>query len=93
MGRLSEQEIGNRLEQLDGWTRKGQAIRKDYSFPDFARAIEFVNQVAGIAEEMDHHPDIDIRYDTVVLSLSTHSAGGLTERDFRLAARADAGRT
>lgn len=93
MARLSEEQVAARLGELDGWQREGDEIRKQYGFDGFGEAMEFVNRIAGLAEEMDHHPDIDIRFDTVALALSTHSAGGLTERDFQLAGRIDAGRT
>ncbi len=87
---LSEDEIHRRLADVPGWARQGGAIRREYTFDDFASAIAFVDRIAVAAERADHHPDIDIRYDRVVLVLSTHSAGGLTERDFALAREADA---
>jgi 4a-hydroxytetrahydrobiopterin dehydratase len=89
--RLAENTIVARLGELPGWEREGNWIRKEYRFADFTAAMEFVNHVARAAEEMDHHPDIDIRYDRVRLLTSTHSAGGLTELDFDLAGRLDAG--
>jgi 4a-hydroxytetrahydrobiopterin dehydratase len=70
---------------VPGWERTGNAIRRTWSFADFEGSIAFVNRVAALAEEMDHHPDIDIRYARVTLALSTHDAGGLTTRDFALA--------
>ncbi len=82
---LSEREIGTKLRQLPGWIRAGNDIRKTFEFPDFARAIGWVNTVALFAEKANHHPDIDIRWNKVTLSLSTHSEGGLTEKDFSLA--------
>jgi 4a-hydroxytetrahydrobiopterin dehydratase len=90
MARLSDDEITTGLSRLDGWTRAGNEIAREFRFPSFAAAVTFVNRVADLAEEADHHPDIDIRYDRVRLALSTHSAGGLTARDLRLAARIDA---
>ena len=66
------------------------AIRKEYRHADFTAAMAFVNRVAGLAEAADHHPDILINYDRVTLTLTSHDAGGLTERDFRLAAGIDA---
>lgn len=87
---LSEAEILAGLEQLDGWTRSGNEIGRSFEFESFAAAMAFVNRVATAAEEADHHPDIDIRYSRVQLSLSTHSAGGLTEHDLRLAGLIDA---
>jgi 4a-hydroxytetrahydrobiopterin dehydratase len=85
--RLDEAEIAARLEELPGWERDGETIRREFRFADFAGSMEFVNRVAALADELDHHPDIDIRYDRVRLALSTHSAGGLTAMDFRLAER------
>jgi 4a-hydroxytetrahydrobiopterin dehydratase len=87
MQRLDDAEIGEKLGTLAGWNRTGEALRREYRFAGFGDAIAFVNRVAQLAEEADHHPDIDIRYDRVVLTLSTHSAGGITARDFELAAR------
>jgi 4a-hydroxytetrahydrobiopterin dehydratase len=90
MARLTEDEIEERLRGLRGWHRDASAIRKQYKHADFAAAIAFVNRVAGLAEAADHHPDILINYDRVTLTLTSHDAGGLTERDFRLAAGIDA---
>lgn len=84
---LPESEIVRRLAQLPGWERHGREIRRTFTFGDFKGALAFVNRVAALAEGMDHHPDIDIRYSRVTLGLTTHDAGGLTERDFELAAR------
>jgi 4a-hydroxytetrahydrobiopterin dehydratase len=82
---LSETEIQERLRRLPGWERNGNEIRRSWSFADFAGSLAFVNRVAEIAEAANHHPDIDIRYSKVTLTLSTHDAGGLTARDFALA--------
>lgn len=87
---LQEDEVRARLEGLDGWSRSGDAIERTYTFDGFPAAIEFVQRVADLAESADHHPDIDIRYDRVRLALSTHSAGGITEKDIALATRIDA---
>ena len=73
------------LARLPGWARVGHAIVRTYSFPDFRAALAFVNRVGELAEGAGHHPDIDIRYNTVTLALSTHDAGGLTTKDFELA--------
>jgi 4a-hydroxytetrahydrobiopterin dehydratase len=86
-GRLSEDEIGQGLKRLNGWSRDGSAIRKSFSFATFADGIRFVDRVAVAADAMDHHPDVDIRYTTITMTLSTHSAGGLTRKDFELAGR------
>jgi 4a-hydroxytetrahydrobiopterin dehydratase len=73
-----------------GWDEEGGALRRDFRFTDFAEALAFVNQVGEVAEEMDHHPDIDIRWNTVTLNLSTHAAGNVvTQKDRDLAARID----
>ncbi len=90
MERLSDDEIRQRLSSLAGWERLGEALAKQFSFPDFKAAMAFANRVAAIAEELNHHPDILVQYDTVTLTLSSHDAGGITERDFRLAQRIDA---
>jgi 4a-hydroxytetrahydrobiopterin dehydratase len=85
MGVLTDEQVSRRLATLDGWSRAGDAIRRTYRFDSFAAAIAFVNRVADVAEGMDHHPDIDIRYRDVTLTLSTHSEGGITEKDLDLA--------
>jgi 4a-hydroxytetrahydrobiopterin dehydratase len=87
---LPEAEIVRGLAGVPGWVREGPGIRRVYSLEPFAAAMEFANRVAALAEEMDHHPDMLIQYRTVTLTLWSHDAGGLTERDFRLARRIDA---
>ncbi len=89
MALLNDQEIRARLDQLQGWTREGDVIRKTFTLDSFPAAIAFVNRIAERAEAADHHPDIDIRYDRVACALSTHSEGGLTGRDFDLAGEID----
>ncbi len=89
MTRLSEDEIKSSLRKTKGWKRVGKEIKKTYTFDDFTKSIEFVNRVAHLADEADHHPDILVQYDKVTLTLSTHDEGGLTSRDFRLASRID----
>ena len=86
---LTKEQAEEKLTDLDGWGLSGKTITRTFEFDDFDRAMDFVNHVAAAAEEHDHHPDIDIRYGTVKLSLSSHSAGGLTEADFALAASID----
>ena len=83
--KLSDLEIQRALGGLAGWSRRGDALVKVYTFARFAEGIAFVGRVAKIADEMDHHPDIDIRYTKVTMSLSTHDAGGITQRDLELA--------
>ena len=85
--RLTDAEIAQRLEGLKGWERSGNAIRKSFSFGKFAEGIGFVGRVAAASDALDHHPDIDIRYTTITMTLATHSAGGLTGKDFELAER------
>ena len=81
----SSSEIEKELHALQGWMLEGKEIRKKFEKKDFVRAMGFVSSVALLAEKANHHPDIDIRWNTVTLALSTHSAGGLTEKDFNLA--------
>jgi 4a-hydroxytetrahydrobiopterin dehydratase len=83
--RLSDLEIQRALGALPGWARRGDALVKTHQFATFAEGIAFVGRIAAIAEAMDHHPDIDIRYTKITTSLSTHSAGGITELDLKLA--------
>lgn len=87
---LSDIEIQRALGLLPGWSRKGDAIVKTYTFATFPAGIEFVNHVAKVAEEMQHHPDVDIRYSKLYFSLSTHDAGGVTNKDIELAQRIEA---
>jgi 4a-hydroxytetrahydrobiopterin dehydratase len=88
--KLTENEIIESLKKVPGWQRKGDEISRLYTFSGFIAAMAFVNHVAGLAEAMDHHPDILIQYKKVLLTLSTHSAGGLTDLDFTLARQIDA---
>lgn len=90
MDPLSDSEVSEHLGRLPGWERHGSAIRRTFSFADFEGAMAFVNRVAALAEAADHHPDIDIRFSKVTLTLSTHDAGGLTGRDFALAGKIEA---
>jgi 4a-hydroxytetrahydrobiopterin dehydratase len=89
MPTLSRDDAERRLKTLTGWTLEGDAIRKTYTFNDFLEAIAFVNRLAAVAQAADHHPDILISYKRVALTYSTHSEGGLTEKDFAGAAAAD----
>lgn len=86
---LTEEEIRARSASLPHWERKGKEIVRLFTLADFAAALRFVNQVGEIAEAANHHPDIDIRWNKVLLSLSTHSKGGLTGADFTLAEQID----
>jgi len=84
---LKVAEIKSALKQVPGWKRRGKTIQRTFEFKDFVAAMKFVNKVAKLAEKAWHHPDIDIRWNQVTLTLSTHSDGGLTEKDFELAAK------
>jgi 4a-hydroxytetrahydrobiopterin dehydratase len=85
MSRLDEAAVVEALRRTPGWERSGAEIRRTYRFGDFREALAFVNRVGELAERAGHHPDIDIRYNTVTLALATHDAGGLTAKDFELA--------
>lgn len=90
MAKLNSTEITNALAAVPQWQLAGNAITRRFRFKDFVQAMGFVNQVALLAERANHHPDIDIRWNQVTLTLTTHSAGGLTENDFKLAKEIDA---
>jgi 4a-hydroxytetrahydrobiopterin dehydratase len=85
MPKLTSGEISDHLGNLSGWQQTGNAIQKQFKFDDFKLAMAFANRIADAAEAADHHPVITIDYSRVILSLSTHSAGGITEKDFALA--------
>lgn len=89
MEKLSPEHIEAKLEQLPQWSLNGESLQRTFRFDDFEAAMAFVNRIAGLAEEMQHHPDIMIRYNKVNLSLTTHDAGGLTENDFSFARTTD----
>jgi 4a-hydroxytetrahydrobiopterin dehydratase len=88
--KLSRTDAERQVTSLNGWTLAGDAIRKQYTFEDFPAAIAFVNRLAPVAEQADHHPDILINYQRVTLTYSTHSEGGLTDKDIAGARAADA---
>ncbi|MGQ0848583.1 MAG: 4a-hydroxytetrahydrobiopterin dehydratase [Actinomycetota bacterium] len=87
MALATNHEIDTFLSQQDAWAREGDALVSEWKFKDFNQALGFVVRVAMAAEKADHHPDIDIRWNRVRLMLSTHSEGGVTARDLKLAAR------
>ena len=89
MSILSEQEVEKRLKELPEWALEGRAIRRQFTFNDFPSAVAFVTRLVPDAEAADHHPDIVINYRKVTLLYSTHSEGGLTQKDFDGAAMAD----
>jgi 4a-hydroxytetrahydrobiopterin dehydratase len=83
--KLEADEIEKRLSALPEWKREGDALVREYKFPNFVRAFGFMTHVALLAEKQDHHPDWSNVYGRVRIALSTHDANGITERDFRLA--------
>ncbi len=85
MATFSQSEIEAELKSLKGWKLVGKEIRKEYTFEGFVEAMGFVTSVALRAERANHHPDIDIRWNRVLIALSTHSAGGVTGKDIALA--------
>jgi 4a-hydroxytetrahydrobiopterin dehydratase len=87
MARLSDEEIDERLSGLDGWEREGEAIRRTFELDDFKGSVDFVNRLTPEAEDMNHHPDLEISWDEVTVRVTSHSEGGLTENDFELARR------
>lgn len=84
---LDDKDIDTALESLDGWSRSGSAITRTITMPTFPAAIALVDRVAEVAEEKNHHPDMDIRWRKVTFSCSTHSEGGVTKLDLDLARR------
>ena len=90
MSKLDSHQIDQALLQTPGWRRSGETITRTFSLPSFPAALLFVGDVGHLAERAEHHPDILIQYRSVTLTLSTHSAGGLTDKDFALAAEANA---
>jgi 4a-hydroxytetrahydrobiopterin dehydratase len=87
MARLSDEEIEGRLSDLEGWERDGDAIRRTFKLDDFKGSVDFVNRITPEAEDMNHHPDLEISWNEVTVSLTSHSEGGLTANDFELAGR------
>jgi 4a-hydroxytetrahydrobiopterin dehydratase len=90
MALLNDDDIQTRLDDMPGWAREGDSIKREYKFDDFKGSVDFVNRLTPEAEEMNHHPDIAISWNKVELTLSTHSEGGLTGSDFELAQKIDA---
>jgi 4a-hydroxytetrahydrobiopterin dehydratase len=90
MARLSEGEIEEALQGCEGWRRDGDAIVKEFDRGDFSGSVDFVNAIAPGAEEMNHHPDVEISWSKVTVKITTHSEGGLTSNDFELARKVDA---
>lgn len=90
MQKLTSPEIEARLDKAPDWSAVGDTISRTFEFKDFLAAMQFVNRVAEHAEKVQHHPDILVRWNRVTLTLSTHDAGGITEKDFAFANAADA---
>ena len=89
MQRLAQENIDQRLEDFQEWSLIGDSMQRTFGFESFVEAMEFVQRVAELAEQHQHHPDILIRYNKVTLTTTTHDAGGLTEKDFKLASEVD----
>lgn len=89
MEKLTQEQIDTALESLPEWTQTGDAFQRTLNFPDFVSSIAFVNRVADLAEQIQHHPDILVRYSKVTLTISTHDAGGITEKDVGFAEAVD----
>ena len=89
MAKLDPETLTTRLASLEGWSVEGRAIEKVFSFEKYMDGVTFVTQIAPIAEEANHHPDIFLGWRRVRLNLSTHSEGGLTDKDFDLAEKID----
>ena len=90
MAQLNPEQVKTALPSVKEWKKQSASITRTCQFKDFAAAMEFVNKVARAAEDASHHPDIDIRWNKVTLTLATHSEGGLTQKDFDLAKKIDA---
>jgi 4a-hydroxytetrahydrobiopterin dehydratase len=90
MALLSDDDINEKLKELDGWRQRGEYIVKSFDRGDFVGSVKFVNALVEPAEEMNHHPDIAISWSQVEVAISTHAEGGLTENDFELARKVDA---
>ncbi|HYH62614.1 MAG TPA: 4a-hydroxytetrahydrobiopterin dehydratase [Solirubrobacterales bacterium] len=89
MDKLDDSEIESRLADLEGWERDSDAIKKSFERHDFVGSVDFVKAITEPAEDMGHHPDVSISWDTVEVTITTHSEGGLTVNDFELAERID----
>lgn len=87
--RLDDTTIATKLRGLPGWSRSGETITRTFTFGGFPQAVEFIDRLVEPAESLNHHPDVDLRYNRVIVTLSTHDQGGLTDLDFALAALID----
>jgi len=89
MTALTTKETRLRLKAVPDWSKRAKTVFRTFKFEDFLHSLDFVNRVAKKAQKLNHHPDMDIRYDKVKLTLTTHDAGGLTDNDFILAEQCD----
>jgi 4a-hydroxytetrahydrobiopterin dehydratase len=89
MPALTSKETNLRLKAVPDWSKRANTILRTFKFEDFLKSITFVNHIAKNAQKLNHHPDIDIRFDKVTLTLTTHDEGGITEKDFTLARQCD----
>ena len=89
MPALTTKEISRHLKAVPDWSKRAQTIRRTFKFEGFLSSVAFVNRIAKKAQKLNHHPDIDIRFNKVTLKLTTHDEGGLTEKDFSLARQCD----
>jgi 4a-hydroxytetrahydrobiopterin dehydratase len=89
MPKLGDEEIEDRLGELEGWTREGDTIVREFKLDDFQGSVDFINRLTPVAEDMNHHPDLQVSWNKVTVSITTHSEGGLTENDFELAKSID----
>jgi 4a-hydroxytetrahydrobiopterin dehydratase len=89
MPALTSKQVSIHLKAVPGWSKRGQAILRTFKFKGFLESIGFVNRIAKKAQRINHHPDIDIRFNKVSLKLTTHDEGGITEKDFVLARQCD----
>jgi 4a-hydroxytetrahydrobiopterin dehydratase len=89
MAALSKEEIRKMLKSMPEWSLAGNAIHRKFALKSFMAAIAFVNRIAEVAEQANHHPDITVNYSQVIISLSTHSESGITQKDFQMAEAID----
>ncbi len=89
MTALTARQASLRLKAIPGWLKRARTIHRTFKFEGFLKSIDFVNRIARQAQKVNHHPDINIRFDKVTLKLTTHDAGGITEKDFALARQCD----
>jgi 4a-hydroxytetrahydrobiopterin dehydratase len=89
MAALTTKQVSLHLKTVPNWSKRARAILRTFKFEGFLKGIDFVNRIARKAQKLNHHPDIDIRFDKVTLKLTTHDEGGITEKDFSLARQCD----